>query len=157
MRFNSFIRSTRSNFGTTNCLKSLNSRLLGGVGDFGSAWYQPRDTQNPKILDEINNIHDYSWIMNHLNLFGTFLSVFEMNRWIFSTLRTKSQIKEVDSVTQIIKSHQKVSLRTILHVNIIIKSLRSSAIGYFLTIITSWPIESHQKITWFEKNHLISL
>ena len=121
-----------------------------------SAWYQPSDIQNPKILDEINNnIHDYSWIMNHLNVFGTFSSIytlvsshlkflpnFEMTR---PPLRTKLQIKEVDSVTKIIKSHQKVSLRTILHVNIIIKSLRLSAIGYFLTIITIRPIESHKK------------
>ena len=30
--------------------------------------------QNPKILDAINNIHDYSWIMNHLNVFGTISS-----------------------------------------------------------------------------------
>ena len=75
----------------------------------------------------------------------------------YSTLRAKLQIKEVDSVTKIIKSHQKVSLRTILHVNIIIKSLRLSAIGYFLTIITIRPIESHQKNHVIQKNHLISL
>ena len=59
---------------------------------------------------------------------------------------------------KIIKSHQKVSLRTILHVNIIIKSLRTSAIGYFLTIITIWPIESRKKRSRDSKNeHLISL
>ena len=133
-----------------------------------SAWYQPSDIQNPKILDEINNnIHDYSWIMNHLNVFGTFSSVytlvsshlkfldnFEMTR---PPLRTKLQIKEVDSVTKIIKSHQKVSLRTILHVNIIIKSLRPSAIGYFLTIITIWPIETRQKASRDSKKWSLDL
>ena len=97
-------------------------------------------------------IHELWIIWTFLGLFQVFSPIFKCFEMIGLPLRTKLQIKEFDSVTKIIKSHQKVSLRTILHVNIIIKSLRTSAIGYFLTIITIWPIESRKNnVTWFEK------
>ena len=103
-------------------------------------------------------IHELWIIWTFLGLFQVFSPIFKCFEMIGLPLRTKLQIKGVDSVTKIIKSHQKVSLRTILHVNIIIKSLRTSAIGYFLTIITIWPIESRKKRSRDSKNeHLISL
>ena len=71
------IRSTRSNFNKLVKIHSIQNWWV----ELARRDISQVIPQNPKILDEINNIHDYSWIMNHLNVFWTFLSVFEMNRW----------------------------------------------------------------------------